>query len=69
MFKNFRLTEHFRAQFRAESYNTFNHTQFSGLDLNAKFDIASGAQTSPTFGRVTAAELARRMQFALRITF
>jgi hypothetical protein len=68
-FKNFRIAERYRAQFRAESYNTFNHTQFSGLDLSAKFDNNTGALTSPTFGNLTSANLARRMQLALRITF
>ncbi len=74
LFKNFRVGERFRAQFRAESYNTFNHTQFSGLDLAAKFDNVTtsstyGALTSPTFGNLTSAQLARRMQMALKVTF
>jgi hypothetical protein len=69
MFKDFRVTERFRASFRCESYNTFNHTQFSSLDLAAKFDNTTGAQISPTFGNVTGAQLARRMQLALRVSF
>ena len=69
MFKDFKMTERFRASFRCESYNTFNHTQFSGLDLTARFDVTSGAQTSPTFGNLTSAGLARRMQLALRVNF
>ena len=60
LFKNFRMAETFQAQFRAESYNTFNHTQFSALDLTAKFDNVTtsstyGAMTSPTFGNLTGA--------------
>jgi len=69
LFKNFKLSERFKAQFRAESYNTFNHTQYSALDLNSRFDVNTGAQTSPTFGNLTAAQLARRMQLAARVNF
>jgi hypothetical protein len=69
MFKTFRITERFRAQFRCESYNTFNHTQFSTIDNTAKFDVKTSALMPTTFGQFTAAQLARRMQLALRITF
>jgi hypothetical protein len=69
MFKDFRVTERVRASFRCESYNTFNHTQFSSLDLTARFDVNTGVQNSPTFGNLTAAGLARRMQLALRVSF
>ncbi len=69
LFKNFRLTERFRAQFRGESYNTFNHTQFASVDTNAKFDNNTGAAANPQFGQFLTANFARRMQLALRITF
>ena len=39
----FRIKERARIEFRIDSYNFFNHTQFSGLDATARFD-ASGAQ-------------------------
>lgn len=68
LFKNFKLTERFRAQFRCETYNTFNHTQFTGLDTTTRFD-AKGVQTNPTFGQLTSARPARRLQLALRVTF
>ena len=34
LFKNFRIKERFNFQFRVEAYNTFNHTQFSGVDTS-----------------------------------
>ncbi|MDQ2949012.1 MAG: hypothetical protein M3Y27_24235 [Acidobacteriota bacterium] len=35
VFKNFKLKERLTAQFRAEGYNAFNHTQFSTVGLEA----------------------------------
>jgi hypothetical protein len=69
MFKNFRLPgERFKLQFRAEGYNAWNHTQYSGVDTAARFD-QQGRQTSQTFGSYTAARNARRVQLALRLQF
>ena len=69
LFKNVPLPgERFRLQFRAESYNAFNHTQFSALDVNARFD-ALGRQTNARFGEFTAARQPRRIQLALRLSF
>jgi hypothetical protein len=69
LFKNFRLTERFKAQFRCESYNTFNHTQFSGVNTAAQFNNTTGAMTNLSFGSLTSTRLPRRMQLALRVTF
>ncbi len=52
-------------QFRAEMYNSANHTQFSSLDTSARFDTA-GAQINPLFLTPTGARPARRIQFALK---
>jgi hypothetical protein len=57
---------HYR--FRAEFYNVFNHTNFSGVDTAAKFN-AAGAQTNLTFGQYNAARFPRRIQLALRLMF
>jgi hypothetical protein len=59
----------FKAQFRCESYNVFNHTQFSAVDTNVKFDNKTVAQANPLLGQFTTSRLLRRMQLALRITF
>ena len=56
-FKNFQLTERFKAQFRCEGYNIFNHTQFSAVDTNGKFDNRTGAPANPLFGQFTASRL------------
>ncbi|MFB3828599.1 MAG: carboxypeptidase regulatory-like domain-containing protein [Bryobacteraceae bacterium] len=68
VFKNFRIHERMRLQFRWELYNFFNHTQFSALDTGARFD-ASGSQVNSRFGQFTGAYDPRTMQFALRVSF
>jgi hypothetical protein len=62
------LGENRPLMFRAESYNTFNHTQFSGLDTTGRFD-AQGRQTSLSFGSFTTARAGRIISFALRFRF
>lgn len=68
-YKNFPfLKERMRTQLRAEIYNAFNHTQFSGLNATARFD-ATGAQVNNLFGQYNAARDPRIMQLALRVEF
>lgn len=70
IFKNipvFKERAHF--QLRFEAYNTFNHTQFSGVNSSATFNTATGQQTNAAFGSVTAARTARVGQASLRVTF
>ncbi len=68
LFKNMPLGERFRAQFRVEGYNVWNHTQFTGVSTGATFS-ATGAQTSGTFGQYSSAANPRQLQLALRIAF
>jgi hypothetical protein len=68
LFKNIKIKERFQTQFRLETYNTFNHTQFSTLDTAAKFD-PTGKQTNTRFGQIIAARNPRRLQLALKLTF
>ena len=44
LFKNFKLgaREGRSMQFRFETYNTFNHTQYSSMDTTARFNAAGG---------------------------
>jgi hypothetical protein len=58
--KNFYYMEHMRIQFRAESFNTFNHTNFASIGT---------ALGSTTFGQVTAARDARVIQFGLKLYY
>ncbi len=70
LFKNF----HFGAegakslQLRWETYNTWNHTQFSSLDAGARFD-PDGNQVNGRFGEFTDTRPARRMVLAVKFYF
>jgi len=55
-------------QFRFETYNSFNHTQFSAIDTAARFD-AAGAQTNARFGQYTSTLSARKAQVGLKFAF
>lgn len=68
VFKNFRIREGVKFQFRSELYNAFNHTQFSSFDSTARFD-ATGNQVNSQFGQVTAARDPRIVQLAIRVQF
>jgi hypothetical protein len=59
MFKNFRLSEEVNAQFRWETFNSWNHTQFGNANVNTQ---------SATFGAITSSRVAaRRMQLGLKL--
>jgi hypothetical protein len=61
--KTFQLTESKALEFRAESFNTFNHSQFFGpAAVNGDID-------SSLFGQVVRAAPPRLMQFALKYIF
>ncbi len=64
LFKDFalaRIHEGMRLQFRAETFNTFNHPHFAGPD---------SLVGSPTFGKITSTvNSARELQLALKLYF
>jgi Carboxypeptidase regulatory-like domain len=63
LFKSFNLTTRSEGpvfQFRVESFNTFNHTQFLTIDAG---------YTDSTFGQVTAAQDPRVLQFGGKLLF
>jgi hypothetical protein len=68
VFKNFRFRERLNIQFRAEAYNTFNHTNFNAVDTTIQYN-ASGVNTRTSAGNVTSARDPRIMQLALRVIF
>jgi hypothetical protein len=68
IFKNFTIKERLTAQFRAEAYNVFNHTQFMTVGVKPVWD-RSGTQTASDFGKVTDARDPRIMQLAIRLQF
>ncbi len=55
-------------QFRAEFFNAFNHTQFSGLYTTARFD-AAGKQVDSNFGAFSSARSPRIIQLSLKVVF
>jgi hypothetical protein len=71
VFKNFKLSPEGRVglQYRLEMYNAFNHTQFSGVDTTARFDLTTGAQVNGLFGSYNAARDARRIVMGLKLHF
>ncbi len=76
LMKNFRWHEGTRnVQFRFETYNSFNHTQFGGatgtgtsVDTVARFD-AAGRQVNTRFGQYLASRDGRRVQLGLKFSF
>ena len=71
IFKNFRLTETARLQFRAECFNLFNHTQVWGINTGFGGDNpGSGiSATNANFGQASSWRDARTLQLALRFAF
>jgi hypothetical protein len=51
-----------------ESYNTFNHPEFDGVNSNATF-AADGTETDTTFGQINDSNGPRVLQLAVRINF
>jgi hypothetical protein len=60
LFKNFSLARGVRLQFRLESFNVLNHTQFANVSTNL---------SAPNFGVVTSARPARINQLGLKVLF
>jgi hypothetical protein len=62
LFKDFRFTEHYKVQFRAEAFNIANTPQWGQPNLK---------QGDPAFGTITStqANTQRHVQFALRFQF
>ena len=47
--KTFQMTEHKSLQLRADAFNTFNHTQFSGYNTNSNFSRLSNPTVTNLF--------------------
>ncbi len=63
LLRNFKFSESKVLQFRLETFNTFNHTQFFGPAA------VNGDISSPLFGQVVKAAPPRLVQAALKLTF
>jgi hypothetical protein len=68
VYKNFKFGERVTSSLRLETYNTFNHTQFGGLNTTLQFD-PTGKMINTAFDTPNSARPPRRMQLALRIIF
>src|SRR5262249_25613171 len=70
-FKNFFLPGRRTLQFRVETYNFPNQTQYGSVNTSSQFNFATGAQTNANFGKVTAARGSsnRTIQIGARFTF
>ncbi len=60
LFKNIKITEQVRLQFRTETFNLFNHTNPNAVSTTV------GAAT---FGRITSYRDPRELQFGLKLNF
>lgn len=60
IYKGLKVSERVKMQFRAEMFNAFNHTNFSGVGTT---------YASTTYGRITSALAAREIQMGLRLSF
>jgi hypothetical protein len=77
--RSFKIKEKYQFIFRAEAYNVWNHTQFTGINSTIQYDIGSYqnwiagrgelVQTNNQLGRYTGAAAPRRMAFTLRFQF
>jgi hypothetical protein len=67
LLKNFRFTEARSLQFRAESFNVFNHASFTGLNTTVRFD-ATGKPTQ-SYGAVTGSGPGRVLELGLKLIF
>lgn len=72
LFKNFRIRERMNFQFRFETFNTFNHTQWAAVNTTLSVPNPGTAPTEATrgnFGRVTSTRDPRSLQIALKFLF
>jgi hypothetical protein len=71
LFKDFHFTEGSGVQFKAESFNTFNHTQFTGVDtgvLSGQLGTGAGAYNG-TAGAINGVADPRVFQFGAKAYF
>jgi hypothetical protein len=68
LFRHFRMTERWSAEFRAEAFNAFNHP---GWDLFFITNSYTDNQnlTSPNFGQIIHAQDPRLLQMAMKVRF
>jgi hypothetical protein len=68
LYKSFAIRESMHFEFRAESYNTFNHTQFNGIGNSFQGFNADGSSKG-TFGQVTSTWDPRTLELGAKFVF
>jgi hypothetical protein len=63
------LGESRRLTFRFEGYNVFNHTNYSGVNTNLRFNSKTGVMTNAALSQYTSAGKPRIIAMALRFSF
>jgi hypothetical protein len=77
LYKSFALGERAHVELRAESFNTFNHTQFNGINNGLNFSLTKGADPSlpssyvpaSNFGFATGTQDPREFEFGGKFVF
>lgn len=67
LYKTFAITEGVHFQFRVETFNTFNHTEFNGV--GASYNANAAGQVTNNFGQVTSTYDPRVMELGGKLTF
>jgi hypothetical protein len=76
LYKSFAFGEKAHAEFRAESFNTFNHTQFNSFNNGLNFTLPKGAVDTPSnyvaasnFGFVNGTQDPREFELGVKVVF
>jgi len=72
LFKNITIHERLQMQFRFETFNTWNHTQWRDVNTGCPDTVPAGescGSVSSNFGQVTSAWTPRIIQLGLKLSF